>query len=232
MSRCIFRNRIFFLSLILIVYGLYGWARSQRFGGPTALIGFGCIQGTVCFADLNRPFLPNGAAVFPTGGYDGQFYYYTAVSLYSHVQLAELADSEVGKSTEKKVYVDSLPFRLPRIGFPLLSGWLYWLGPKALALGMPLFLLFVHLIASYVLFRFRPATGWIVGLNPISLLSFGLNLAEPIAISFTAVAVVLFLKKAHWPWLAATLACLAFLSKETMFICGFSLGLALLYRIY
>ncbi|MBR33608.1 MAG: hypothetical protein CMN77_20070 [Spirochaetaceae bacterium] len=235
------RNKYLFLLTVASVFLSYAALRSARFGGAEALIGFGCIPDNVCFAGLNAAAIPENASVFPTGGYDGQFYYYMAAWLYGDFELVSLDGIQAHHSSRVMV-VDSLGFRLPRIGFPLLTGWLYLFGAKALSYGMPILLLVSHLLVSWVLFAARTEAGWLFGLNPISLLSFGLNLAEPLALSLAVICILLFLpsglapaeSRGRFPGLCrrfrlpvgAVLMLLSLLSKETMFLIGLSMGLA------
>ncbi len=240
MNLWVLRNKYLFLLTVASVFLSYAALRSARFGGAEALIGFGCIPDNVCFAGLNAAAIPENASVFPTGGYDGQFYYYMAAWLYGDFELVSLDGIQAHHSSRVMV-VDSLGFRLPRIGFPLLTGWLYLFGAKALAYGMPILLLVSHLLASWILFSARTEAGWLFGLNPISLLSFGLNLAEPLALSLAVISLLLFLPaglgrvqtgarfrmlKALRNPLGSVLLLLSLLSKETMFLIGLSMGLA------
>ena len=243
MNLWVLRNRYFFLFVVTFVFVSYAALRSARFGGPESLIGFGCIPDQVCFAGLNTSALPPNAPVFPTGGYDGQFYYYVAAWLYGDFEITSLDEIDTVSRPAHTIVVDSLGFRLPRIGFPLLTGWLYWFGPVALALGMPALLLLSHLIASWVLFSMRRRAGWLFGLNPVSLLSFGLNLAEPMALSLGALSVVLLLARSldrtnpvgqRFCGPRMRLLCglvfllLAILSKETLFLVGMAIGMGFL----
>ncbi|MCB1169622.1 MAG: hypothetical protein KDK25_04780 [Leptospiraceae bacterium] len=233
MNRWAFRNSVFFLVFIAIFFSSYAMIRAERFGGLSSLIGFGCLHDSVCFGSLNSHVLPKGAAIFPTGGYDGQFYYYVAAGLYGHQDILDLSSALREEPGPGRIFVDSLGFRLPRIGFPLLSGWLFLFGARALALGMPLLLLLSHLLSSWFLFRMRPSAGWLYGLNPVSLLSYGLNLAEPLAMSLAVSASIALIRPAGLPgsmrnafrWWSSILALLlALISKETMFVVGFALG--------
>lgn len=233
MNPWVFRNRFLFLSIVAILYLSYGAVRSERFGGISALIGFGCIPDNVCFAKLNEHILPGNAAVFPTGGYDGQFYYYVAVSLYGQEAIAELSQLDRIEPGPGHVFVDSKGFRLPRIGFPLSAGWLYWLGEGVLAHGMLALLFLSHLLASILLFNVRISAGWLYGLNPVSLLSFGLNLAEPLALSLATISLLVLLRPSSRQGhilgqgralLAALMLVVSLLSKETLFIVGLVMG--------
>ena len=243
MNHWVFRNKYLFLLIVASIFLSYAALRSARFGGPGSLIGFGCIVDDVCFSGLNSSVIPEGAPVFSTGGYDGQFYYYVAAAIYSDYTLVSLSELKDLKTNSDVLVVDSMGFRLPRIGFPLVTGWLFGLGSRALMLGMPLLLLLVHLCASSMLFSARPRAGWLFALNPVSLLSFGLNLAEPLALSASLVAILLLLQKGSGrisgqsgmmrksPLLvygaSAFLLILGFLSKETMFIVGLAFGAGL-----
>tara|TARA_Y100001937_G_scaffold1217_2_gene1481 strand:- start:51766 stop:53100 length:1335 start_codon:yes stop_codon:yes gene_type:complete len=258
MNHSVFQNKHFFLTFIAILFLSYGALRSARFGGPGSLVGFGCLPDDVCLAKLNAHIIPEDAPVFPTGGYDGQFYYYVAAAIYSGRPVISLADlesrsgdpakadaklyEEVG-SPDSPVVVDSIGFRLSRIAFPLLAGWLYWLSPKALMLGMPALLLLSHLLASYLLFSFDRRAAWLFGVNPISLLSFGLNLAEPLALALACIASLIIMRSWANPGSGSTstgalygtaglLLLLSMLGKETMFLVGGSMGLAALFRCY
>ena len=121
---------------ILLLGGGFG-ATILRYGGEwTAPVGFGCYSDEVCFSRENADLLPGRVLVFDSGGYDGQFYYAIAAGLFS------------GESFR----VDSLPFRLSRIGYPLLSGPAYpILGPEGLVLALYLIPVFFHIFATLVL---------------------------------------------------------------------------------
>ncbi|MCB1171837.1 MAG: hypothetical protein KDK25_15930, partial [Leptospiraceae bacterium] len=233
MNRWVFRNRTFFLVSVAIFFSSYALIRAERFGGFSSLIGFGCLQDSVCFARLNSHVIPEHAAVFPTGGYDGQFYYYVAAGLYGNQDILDLSSALKDSPGSGRIFVDSLGFRIPRIGFPLLSGWLFLFGASALSFGMPVLLLLSHLLSCWFLFRMRPSAAWLYGFNPVSLLSFGLNLAEPLAMSLAIFASIAMIRPGGmtgsagnaFRWWSALLALfLALISKETMFVPGVALG--------
>ena len=178
------------LTVIFLIFILYftGWyLRSERFGSFTAMPGFGCVQESVCFTELNSNLIPENYYAFPEGGYDGQFYYYAAASMFSDIYA---------------VY-DDRDLRLSRIGYPLLSGWMYPLfGAEALVIWMSLLLIAAHLaVAGFLLFVGRvngdsllPAL--LFAFNPFSFLSFLLNVSDGLALSFS-VAGILFLRMYH-----------------------------------
>ncbi|MDH5655287.1 MAG: hypothetical protein OEZ34_05235 [Spirochaetia bacterium] len=170
--------------LTLLVYGSGWFLRSEKFDSFTSLTGFGCVQNVICFSELNAHLMPAKAHVFSEGGYDGQFYYYTAASLYSGMSAA----------------FDDRALRLSRIGYPLLSGWVFPLfGPEILIIWMTILPLIVHLAVTSVLLRREEVTFVPVifyALNPFSFLSFLLNVSDGLALSFAVLGIIFWRKAA------------------------------------
>jgi hypothetical protein len=200
-------------SLLLVTAVLYltAWAIKVLYGGHyTAPVGFGCAAPRICFAGDNARLLPETAAVYRSGGYDGQFYYYIAASLYS------------GES----VRVDAAMFRLSRIGFPILAGPAFLISPTALVLSLTLIPLFFHLISVHFassMLGARLSVLYAYALNPFSLLSFLLNVSDGLALSLAVVGITLYRGSRYRPEaLRAGMLALGFiafsfaiLSKET-----------------
>lgn len=181
----LFLSIILYVSVFLIRISKYEW-------NPTALTGFGCFSPDVCFAEQNRKILPEDAVVFRSGGYDGQFYYYIAASIFSG----------------ERPGLDSYPFRMARIGYPLIASPGYFFGPGFLNLFMTALLLFFHVIGYLFLYRFlevqktdsaRSRSIFYLALssyalNPYSLLGFMLHLSEGVALSFSIAAIYFYFK--------------------------------------
>lgn len=143
------------------------WHKTGQLSGG---IRFGCLTAEICYAKSNEAILPADAPVYKTGGYDGQFYYYAAYRIAG-------AD----------VVLDSDSFRMARIGFPLLLSPFTHLGPIAVTLAMCLIPFLVHCCALVMLSRGR----MLFALNPFSVLSASLFLADGLAFSFAAIAFAL-----------------------------------------
>ena len=232
-----FAGLVVMAALLLLLVA--GGSRAYRYGGLSALVGFGCYSESICFARDNQAALPLDAVVYQSGGYDGQFFYYIAAERYGGP--AAVLDSEA--------------FRRARIGYPLLAGPAYLLGSEALVLWMSLLLLLAHLGAILVLHRYlgrSPArrssdtaaavvphgrlTIWLFALNPFSLYCFVLSVADGLALSLAVVAAVWFRAadgrrssdmQATGVAALAALA-LALLTKETFLVAPVALGVSLL----
>lgn len=211
--------RILAISVIL----LYGFAISIQvvgYGGSlSSLTAFGCYNEQVCFAESNRSILPDGAPVYRSGGYDGQFYYYIATEIW----------------TGFPVELDARIFRYARIGYPLITGWAALLGPRALLIVMTLLPLAFHLWATIGIYRYArlradgmiPAVAALLfGINPLSLQSALLHVSDGLALSMGVLSLLLilpsldgslqkktggFIHTAAW-----ILGAFALLTKETM----------------
>ncbi len=175
----------------------------------SALIGFGCVPGVVCFALENRELLPGRPYVFASGGYDGQFFYYIAREIYGPASAV----------------VDDRALRYARIGYPLLAGWPGLFGAPAAMFGMILIPWFVHLWVTFLILRrlgARAACLWAV--NPFSVLSSLLSVADGFALSLAAAAFLFLrdgtedriLRKGRAFAAAFVFFTAALLSKETM----------------
>ncbi len=175
------------LGVVVSLYGALLVGKTRRYDGNlSALTGFGCLSDTVCYARDNRQVLPQNSVVFRTGGYDGQFYYYIAASIYSG----------------SRAVVDSIPFRYSRIGYPLLTGWAYLISPDALLPAMIILPVIAHLAVSLMLLLYgygsRPGdtanffAAFVFAVNPFSLLCFALNLADGLALSLMTAALLLY----------------------------------------
>lgn len=208
----------------LALYLFASGVRVARYGGPSALIGFGCVNAEhgPCYADDNVTILPRDAVVFESGGYDGQFFYYLAAELYHPGGV--------------KITLDESKIRRSRIGYPLIAGPAYLAGgPEALVGSLSFVLLFSHLLAVFVLctapfLRGQPGAELAVLLfafNPFSLQSYLWNVADGLGISLAVLAGVIYARAfvftalprgarffAVLPGLA--LLALALLTKETM----------------
>ncbi len=186
----------------------------------TALIGFGCLADSVCYARENISLLPEDAYIYRSGGYDGQFYYYAAAGLFS----------------DQTPHLDAASFRMSRIGYPLLIAPAFLITSKNVAVvWMSLVLLLFHLLGAALLYDFlRSITdrasavyGTLVySLNPFSLLSFQLNVSDGLALSLMVMALSLALKPVSGGWripVAWVFFTFALLTKET-FIAAFAGG--------
>lgn len=183
--------------------------RVVRHGDVSALIGFGCVKGVVCFAAENRAMLPDSPYVFASGGYDGQFFYYIAREIYSGGQAV----------------VDDRPLRYARIGYPVFAGWPGLAGPAFAMWGLIVIPWIVHLCTTFVVARrFSLLPAFCYALNPFSLISFLLTAADGLALSFATNGFLLLLshvlgggtRRFVLPMSAFVLLSLAVLSKETM----------------
>ena len=206
----------------LALYLFASGVRVGRYGGPSALIGFGCVNTETgpCYADRNLTILPRDAVVFRSGGYDGQFFYYLAAELYHRNGV--------------KITLDEAKIRRSRIGYPLIAGPAYLAGgAEALVGSMSFVLLFAHLLAVFVLCRVpfvRDVPGGALAVllfafNPFSLQSYLWNVADGLGISLavfaTAAYARAFVRESQDSRFLAMIAgivllALALLTKETM----------------
>ncbi|MBE7440795.1 MAG: hypothetical protein HS115_20295 [Spirochaetales bacterium] len=206
------------LCLVFLLYALAGIFKVASWGNVSAFYGFGC-HPDICFARLNQKMLPEPAVVYPSGGYDGQFYYYLA---------AELGGAG-------PAVVDAPSFRRARIGFVWLTFWLYRVGPEILSLGMPLFLLLSQLILVYLNCErradFMTAA---LALNPLSLLCFLLVLPDGFALQLALFAFRGLSRASPERSRAGFSFLLAFalLVKETMLAFPLALSASALLRIF
>lgn len=232
---------------VVALYSVFFAARLQRYEGRvSSLIGFGC-HSSVCWARENRSLMPDGALVYRTGGYDGQFYYFIA---------AGLARGELPA-------LDAPALRLSRIGYPLLLLPAASIGPGALLGWMLLLPWLVHLFALFALYRFlsdvpggvsgglyassvASVSLWparaalaIFALNPLSLFSAGLALADGLALSLGLLGTIQLLRARSAGTMRRTLArtltagllvALACLTKETMLALPLGFGVAAVLR--
>ena len=196
-----------FLSSILIL-------KIYRYNNLSAPAGFGCASAEICYARANEWSLPKGALVFKTGGYDGQFYYYLAASIFS----------------DRKAVLDSDSFRRSRIGYPLLGSLFYSPGPESLLIALFVLPVFFHALAIFALGRLSsslwPALAYAI--NPLSLLGSSLMLADGLACSMFLCAVWLadakHKRSFFYTLLSFLFAAFAVLTKETMAVPVFALG--------
>lgn len=201
--------RAFLLTLCLTTIGLYslaGGSRLYRYGDLSAFIGFGCLDSeTICFARDNSRVIPEGALVFRTGGYDGQFYYYLAAEIFTAVVPGFYVREASADGSDARYHarLDASEFRRARIGYPLLVAATAFGGPRALIAGMVLVPVLVHLIAIALLLRRsrdaledpdpimrrRVWPGLIIfALNPVSLFCFLYGLADGLALDLMVIA--------------------------------------------
>ncbi len=176
-----FRRQLPIASIIVLVAALFAGGATRRVArfeyNVTSLIAFGCLRKPICFADANKSVMPVHPYAFLSGGYDGQFYYYIAASLYS----------------DQSVKVDSIPFRYARIGYPLVTGWVYpFLGSGGLVWSMILIPFLFHLFTVASLFKktklYFPSL--LYGVNPISLESFLLTVSDGVALDLAVLALL------------------------------------------
>ncbi|MCE9597611.1 MAG: hypothetical protein K8S54_06545 [Spirochaetia bacterium] len=171
-------------------------------GNLSGGIRFGCLTGGPCYAEANRSILPEHAPVYRSGGYDGQFYYYIANRIFLGTEIS--LDSEV--------------FRWARIAYPVLCGAAVLYSPNALVWSLAIIPLFAHLCAIWSL-RSYPRAGWVFALNPFSILSASLFLADGLALSLVVMGLVRILdsqsdkRRVAIGWVLVAIACL---TKETM----------------
>jgi hypothetical protein len=200
------------LLLVVILYGLAAWLRVRLYAGePTALIGFGCHDAAGCLAQANRSSLPRPAVVFTTGGYDGQFFYYLARELYGG----------------PPAVLDSEPFRRARIGLPVIAGPLLATSETGRQVGLGLTLLVLHLGSVWLLLRAKTPRFAAVtfALNPFSLVSFMLSVADGAALSLAVAGVVAWHRTSRLSrGLGVVLMAAALLTKETLALVPIALG--------
>lgn len=207
-----FKSKILFILFLVSAVYLTAWAlRILRFDSYSATIGFGCAAETICFSRLNEHLMEDNFYIFPGGGYDGQFYYYAAAGMYSG----------------QKFTLDAPDLRLSRIGYPLLTGWIYPLfGGRFLIFGMTLIPFFFHLLSVYLIFNtFQKnyLNTLLFALNPFSLLSFLLNLSDGLALSIAAIGISFAIRDSGTGWnrrsfFASFFLAFAVLTKETMMV--------------
>lgn len=190
---------------ILLAALLHGLALSIpaiKTGSLAGGIRFGCLADGPCYAEANRAILPPHAPVYKSGGYDGQFYYYIANRIF------------LGAS----IQLDSEPFRWARIAYPVICGAAVLISPMALVWSMALIPLFAHLCAIWSLRAF-PRAGWVMALNPFSILAANLFLADGLALSLAVLGITRVLdgdanrNRQAVGWILIAIACLC---KETM----------------
>jgi hypothetical protein len=159
----------------------------------TAAVGFGCYSEEICFTKSNESLLPNNPYIYKSGGYDGQFYFYIAAGYFQ----------------TKSIDLDSRPFRLSRIGFPLLSAPASFFGPEFLVFFMSFILLIFHLISVLSFYRLLNITvtaeddpdrssviagTLLYSVNPLSLASFLLTVSDGLALSLAVISVTLYIE--------------------------------------
>ena len=194
--QCMSRSSLVFLILASAALHVAALAiPAFKAGHLSAAVRFGCLSPTICYAIKNKAILPENAVVYKSGGYDGQFYFYSAMRVFRGVQ----------------VEFDSAPFRLARIGYPVLAGALA--GPGYLLYSMYFIPLALHLFVVFFL-RSDPLRASIFAFNPISVLSAGLFLADGMALSLLVLALELAFKEKH-SLVVLIIAALSMLCKET-----------------
>jgi hypothetical protein len=172
------------------------------------------VRAAAPFSDRNR--VPRGLFVFPSDGYDGQFYYRLALDP------ANLHHEAFG------ITLDS-PFRLQRIGYPALA-WLVSLGqhswvPVALVVVNVLALSAIGLVGG-ILARDcgRPALcGLLLAGYFGFFISVGCDLTEPAAAACLLGGVLAY-RRGH-PVLAGLLFAYGALTRETVLIVPLAIGL-------
>lgn len=216
-GRVLFFCCLLVLSTAVLVLG----GRVLRYGSLDAVIGFGCLPGQLdCPVKSNAVLMPASAQVYQTGGYDGQFYYFVAATIYNKGQPV----------------LDDTALRMSRIGFPLLTGWAFELGgPSALIVAMLAVPIAVHICVVYLCWFTQRRRGagllmllWV--LQPIWLLSLGLGLADGLALDLAMLALLSFYLKRKSRWFTIAwmpLLALAILTKETM-LCVWPVFVALI----
>ncbi|MCP5481701.1 MAG: hypothetical protein H7A21_09725 [Spirochaetales bacterium] len=212
----------------VLLYAASALVPILRYENSSALVGFGCLPHGVCFARDNLAVMPADSLVYESGGYDGQFFYYMAASIAG------------GGET----HLDEPRFRRARIGYSLAAAPAFLLGPWALVFAMSFWPLALHfgILAMLVVFfnrtpgfnRERLAALALVALNPFSLRSFVLNVADGFALSLSLAAVLVFMEgrqsQTRRACLVAALLILALLSKETMLAAPFLLCVELFFE--
>jgi len=191
---------------VALLYIGAAWLKCHLYAGnPTALIGFGCASDDACWSAQNVRALPPSAVVFRTGGYDGQFFYYIARELFG------------GPSAT----VDSVPFRWARIGLPVLAGPVVSAGGWGAVLGIPTTLLVLHLISVLAVQRARgdgSIEALIFAVNPFSLMSFLLSVADGAAVSLAVVGSLMLTSSRRRLATGGVLLAAAVLTKETLVV--------------
>ena len=191
------RRVIAILSVSVLIWGAGALSRLRHYDfRPSALVGFGCHPAGPCFARANRALLPAQAVVYRDGGYDGQFYYYIGAAL-GRLLRWKWAPAGGEPPPQFPPLLDAAPFRLARIGLPVLV--LPWslVGPEALLWGMLGTMLILHLLAVALVGRRQerrgdpPWTVWLFALNPFSLYSFLLVTADGTALALATIGLCL-----------------------------------------
>lgn len=163
-----------------------------RYKDITALTGFGCQKSGTCMASINKHVMPRKAFVFDSGGYDGQFYYYLAHSLY----------------TGSKIHLDDPILRSSRIGYPALTGWaVVFFGSRGIVYVMLLLPVAMHLLTGFLFYRYARSQNFGPGsanqatlaalifvFNPFSLTCFLLSVADALAMSLALISMIFFLR--------------------------------------
>lgn len=200
------------LILFLFVLGILLWSKIHTYANsPSALIGIW--DG---FAEINPRIVEPGFIVFTEGGYDGQFFYFIAKSLFSDL--------------DWDVIVDSYFFRLHRIGFTLLVGI-----PSAMigfkfypiiAIILP-FLIF--LISVYYFYKMLPdSKKWyclFYLFSPFSMNSHLLLVADGVFTSVVVLLIYSIKNRSHWA-ISFLLLTFAIFTRELGIIVAFPLLLA------
>jgi len=196
------RGLLYAILVAAILHTLVILIPSVKTGAISGAVRFGCVTPSLCYAKSNQSLLPENAPIYRSGGYDGQFYYLTAHWIYS----------------EAKPVFDSREFRLARIGYPALAGPGLLFGRQALIVTMALLPIGAHLFAIWMLRSHRTAM-WLFAVNPFSVLSAGLFLADGLALSLAMSASVLIFREEKTRASIAQgciLLTIAILCKETM----------------
>ena len=225
------RAGILILALTALVWSAGTVARLRHYDfEPTALVGFGCVRAGPCFAAANRALLPARTIQYDGGGYDGQFFYYIAASLGRRLDWILVGQ---GPAPPFPPQLDSAPFRLARIGFPVLVVPWALFGPEALLWGMLGTMLALHLLAVGLILRRLQGDGhplgpvWVLALNPFSLYSFVLVTADGTALALCVIGLRLFSNRRL---LALVCFAAAVLCKETMLSIPAAIGGAAMWN--
>jgi hypothetical protein len=163
---------------------LIGWKIHPYDNSLSALIGIW--DG---FAEINPAIVEPGFVVYKEGGYDGQFFYFLAKSLFSDLKW--------------EVIVDSYFFRLHRIGFTLLIG-----APAAilgfkyypvLAIIIPFGIFISSCICLYSMLPEKKKWQTLFYIfSPFSLNSHLLLVADGVFTSLAVIVIFLVTRKSHW----------------------------------
>jgi hypothetical protein len=180
------------------------WARQN--GGVDALLGAGVHSTARPMIDREVP----GAVRFDSLGHDGQQFYVVARHAFDPAAAAPLLDSPA--------------YRVRRIAFPVLAGFLAPNGGQRLIWAMLAVSLAGVALGAWAVSRFPDAPPWlplVVGVTPGVGVALTLSLGDALATGFALAAAAAALRR-RWAWMTVALVA-GVLTRETLLLVALGL---------